>query len=418
MKFALACYGTRGDVEPSAAVARELLARGHEVRMAVPRELIAFVEGAGIEAVPYGPPMKDFLDDEFLRNFWTGFARNPARLLRDLWKPIIRYWEEVSTTLVSVAEGVDLLSSGINFEQPVANVAEHYDIPFVTLHDFPMRPNGKLLPNLPSVLVRNVGKLTEWLFWRSTKKVENHQRRLLNLPEAKRPAPQRFLERGSLEIQGYDEACFPGLAAEWAKWRRQRPFVGTLTLALPTDADDEIASWIAAGTPPVFFAPGSIPVESPAEIVELISSACADLGERALICSFGTDFSDAPRFENVKVADTVNFGTVFPACRGAVHHGGSGTTAAVLRAGLPSLVLWNSGQQRYWAAQVQELKVGVSRHFSATTRNTLVSDLNRVLDPECIRRAAELAARMTDPSKSVAQAADLFEDAVRRHKIE
>ncbi|MGO9286502.1 glycosyltransferase, partial [Mycobacterium sp.] len=36
MKFVLASYGSRGDIEPCAAVGRELLRRGHDVRMAVP----------------------------------------------------------------------------------------------------------------------------------------------------------------------------------------------------------------------------------------------------------------------------------------------------------------------------------------------------------------------------------------------
>ena len=415
MKFALACYGTRGDVEPSAAVGRELLQRGHEVRMAVPPELVDFVETAGLEATSYGPVLQDFLDEEFLRNFWKGFARNPVKLLRDLWRPVIRYWEETSATLMSVANGADLLSSGLNFEQPAANVAEYYDIPLTTLHDFPMRPNGQLLPSLPSPLVRNVGKLTEWLFWRASKQVENAQRRELGLPKATYPSPRRMIERGSIEIQAYDEVCFPGLAAEWAKWNGQRPFVGTLTMGLTTDTDDEVASWIATGTPPIFFAPGSIPVESPADTVEMISAACAQVGERALVCSFGTDFSTAPQFDNVKVASTVNFAAVFPTCRAAVHHGGSGTTAAVMRSGLPSLILWSSGQQRYWAAQLKRLKVGTARHFSAaTTREALVSDLQRILAPEYVASAQELATRMTSPADSVAKAADIMEDAVRR----
>ena len=55
MKFALAAHGTRGDVEPCAAVGLELLRRGHEVRMAVPRNLVGFVESAGLAAVAYGP---------------------------------------------------------------------------------------------------------------------------------------------------------------------------------------------------------------------------------------------------------------------------------------------------------------------------------------------------------------------------
>ena len=47
MKFALASWGVRGDIEPCTAVGRELLRRGHEVRMAVPPDLVAFVEAAG-----------------------------------------------------------------------------------------------------------------------------------------------------------------------------------------------------------------------------------------------------------------------------------------------------------------------------------------------------------------------------------
>jgi hypothetical protein len=54
MKFALAGYGTRGDVEPCVAVGRELLRRGHEVRMAVPPDQVGFAESAGLAAVAYG----------------------------------------------------------------------------------------------------------------------------------------------------------------------------------------------------------------------------------------------------------------------------------------------------------------------------------------------------------------------------
>ncbi|WP_369829926.1 glycosyltransferase, partial [Mycobacterium sp. E2238] len=178
--------------------------------------------------------------------------------------------------------------------------------------------------------------------------------------------------RGSLEIQAYDEVCFPGLAAEWAKWGGQRPFVGSLTMELPTDTDDEdVASWIAAGTPPICFGSGSIPLESPSATVEMISSACANLGERALLCFGGTDFSDVPHFDHVKVVGVVNYASVFPACRAVVHHGGSGTTAASLRAGIPTLILWSSADQPYWGNQIKRLKVGTARRFSETTEKSL-----------------------------------------------
>ena len=53
MKFVMSSYGTRGEVEPCVAVGRELVRRGHEVCMAVPRDLVGFVESAGLEAVAY-----------------------------------------------------------------------------------------------------------------------------------------------------------------------------------------------------------------------------------------------------------------------------------------------------------------------------------------------------------------------------
>jgi len=418
MKFAIACYGSRGDVEPSVAVGRELLRRGHDVCMAVPPDLVSFAEAAGLATVPYGPIVEALLNEDFVRNFWTQLFRNPIRSLRELWEPIARYWGETSATLTSLADGADLLSTGLNFEQAAANVAEYYDIPLIALHHFPMRANGQLVPILPSPLVRSAGTLTEWLFWRSTHKVEDTQRRELGLPKATGPSPRRIAERKSLEIQAYDEFCFPGLAAEWAKWDGRRPFIGTLTMELTTDADDEVASWSAAGTPPICFATGSIPVESPADTVEMISAACAQLGERALVCFGGTDFSHLPHFDHVKVVGPVNYAATFPACRAVVHHGGSGTTAASLRAGIPTLILWSSADQPYWGNQLKRLKVGTARRFSTTTRESLVADLRRILAPQYAIRARELAPRMTTPAKSVAKAADLFEDAVRRKRVE
>ena len=420
MKFALASYGTRGDIEPSAAVGRELLRRGHDVRLAVPPELVSFVESIGLAAVPYGPRVQEFLDEEFLRNMWTDFLRNawtirgPFRLAGKVWEPIIRHWAEASTTLMSLANGADLLSTGLNFEQAAANVAEHYDIPLVTLHHFPMRPNGQLIPRLPSPLVRTGGRLVDWLFWRSTRAVENAQRRELGLPRATNPSPRRIADRGTLEIQAYDEVCFPGLAAEWAKWNGRRPFVGALTLELSTDADDEVASWIAAGTPPICFGAGSIPLESPSATVELISTACAQLGERALVCAGASGVDDLPHFDHVKVVGPVNYAAVFPACRAVVHHGGSGTTAASLRAGIPTLVLWSSADQPYWGAQVKRLQVGTARRFSATTGESLVADLRRILAPQYASRARELAAAMTKPAESISRTADLLEEASQR----
>jgi UDP:flavonoid glycosyltransferase YjiC (YdhE family) len=417
MKFVLACYGTRGDIEPCAAVGRELLRRGHEVRMAVPPNLVGFAEATGFATVAYGLDTQALFDE--YRNFWTSFFRNfwriqdLIRFWREFWEPVAQNWAEMSTTLTSLADGADLLLTGQSFQAPAANVAESYDIPLATLHHFPVRANGQVVPILPSPLVRSAMKAFQWLYWRAMKKVEDAQRRELGLTKATSPSPRRIAERGSLEIQAYDEVCFPGLAAEWAKWGGRRPFVGALTMELPTDADDEVASWIAAGTPPICFGFGSMPVESAADTVAMISAACAQLGERALVCSGWSDFSHVPHFDHVKVVGLVNYAATFPACRAVVHHGGAGTTAASLRAGVPTLILTMAGDQSLWGAMVKRLKAGTARRLSTTTQKSLVADLRRILVPEYVTRAREIATRMTKPTESVAAAADLVENLAR-----
>lgn len=415
MRFALASYGTRGDIEPSVVLGRELQRRGHDVCIAVPPDLIGFAESAGLTAVPYGAQTQVWLD--MFRNFFTSrFStfckiREKSRWARELWEISTHAWVQMNQTLTSLADGADLVLAGQTYQEIAANVAEYHGLPLAALHHVPLRPNGQVVAILPEPVSRLALMGHDWLWWRAIKNVENAQRRELGLPKATYGSPRRIAERGSLEIQAYDEVAFPGLAAEWTNWRHQRPFVGALTLELATDADGEAASWIAAGTPPIFFGFGSMPVKSPADAVEMISEACAELGERALICAGWSDFDDVTHFDHVKVVGAVNYASIFPSCRAAVHHGGSGTTAASLRAGIPTLILSVDVNQIIWGAQVKRrLKVGTHRRLSGTTRESLVADLRRILAPEYAIRARELAARMTTPGESVAKAADLAEN--------
>ena len=73
MKFVLASWGSRGDVEPNLAVGRELVRRGHDVTIAVPPDLVGFTEAAGVTAVGLGPEAQSILDSH--REFWTCFFR-------------------------------------------------------------------------------------------------------------------------------------------------------------------------------------------------------------------------------------------------------------------------------------------------------------------------------------------------------
>jgi len=388
MKMVLASYGTRGDVEPFTTVGRELLRRGHDVCMAVPPNMVGFLETVGFAAVAFGP--------EPLSSVRSRTVDDPASAMAEQVEYLSRAMEEWGTTLTALANGADLLITGRIEQGLAANVAEYHGIPQAALHFF---------PGAHARLSGWAGDITE--------EAENAQRRALGLPEATRHSTR------SLEIQAYDALCFPELAAEWADGDVWRPFVGALTLELPTEADDEVLSWIAAGTPPIYFGFGSgVWLQNPAQTFGLISVACARLGERALICSGASEFADAPHSDQVKIVGAVNHSAIFPACRAVVHQGGAGTTAAGMRAGIPTLILWHPiNDQQIWADAVARLKVGSGRAFSASNLGSLVADLRSILDPQCITRAREVAAQMTKPAVSVARAADLLEHAGRLGRV-
>jgi UDP:flavonoid glycosyltransferase YjiC (YdhE family) len=392
MKIVIVGYGSRGEAEPFIAVGRELLRRGHEVCMAVSPNTIDFVESLGLVPTAYGPDSREAMNPPTnIAHPVAGMAfTNVFEMVSGITEHITQVKTAKTKTLTSLAEGADLIVAGFTERGVAAAVADYYRIPSVVLHYFPAKvwPAGGL----------DAGIANE---------TDECQRSMLGLPAASGPS-------AVLEIQAYDAISLPGPAAEWIDPDSPpSPFVGALTLELPADADEEVLSWIAGGTPPIYFGFGSWPIESPVETVAVISAACAQLGERALIYSGSNDFTQVPRFDHVKIVGALNYAAVFSACRAVVHHGGAGTTAAGMRAGIPTLILWFWLDQPIWAEGLTRLKTGAGRQFHASTLDSLVADLRCILAPEYATRAREVAKKMTKPAESIATAADLLEETAR-----
>lgn len=410
MKFAIAVHGTRGDVEPAIAVAFELQRRGHEVSVAVPPNLIEFAHSTGLSHVtPYGPDSHKQMESELIRKWWT--LRNPVTVLRQARHLVMNGWVEMGDTLTKLATDADLIICGTTYQEVAANVAEVHSIPLASLHYFPMRCNNHLLPiRLPTPVLKMLWSFVEWVHWQLLKPAYDAQRRILNLPKSQVRAARKIVEAGTLEIQCYEKLFFPGLEEAW---KGQRPFVGSMTLNMATSVDHEVSWWMSRGRAPIFFGLGSMPIEDPVKTFAMISRVCQELGERALIASGALKFEGICSDHSVMVTPNVNYAAVFPECRAIVHHGGAGTTAASLRSGIPTLVLWEVADQPVWAKQIKRLGVGTSRRFSKTTPSTLHDDLRKILLASCRARAREVAAQMTPPHLSVTMTANLLENFAR-----
>ena len=179
MKFVLACYGTRGDVEPCAAIGRELLRRGHDVRMAVPPDLVDFVESVGLAVVAFGPDARTWQD--LHRDFLTHLFRNPwkipdlIRLGREDWELFTQCWQDISTTLTSAGgpgrpatHPPDWRAARCQRRGVLRHSAGH------AAYQSRYRANGQTVPILPRALARSVATTSEWLDWPMTKQARQH----------------------------------------------------------------------------------------------------------------------------------------------------------------------------------------------------------------------------------------------------
>jgi UDP:flavonoid glycosyltransferase YjiC (YdhE family) len=87
---------------------------------------------------------------------------------------------------------------------------------------------------------------------------------------------------------------------------------------------------------------------------------------------------------------------LFPRASAVIHHGGAGTTAAVMRAGVPSAVVWFLGDQPTWGKRIARLGVGTPPvRFSRFSASWLDRTLQQLTSDQQMRaRAAELGARI------------------------
>jgi sterol 3beta-glucosyltransferase len=91
---------------------------------------------------------------------------------------------------------------------------------------------------------------------------------------------------------------------------------------------------------------------------ELVLAALAQAGERAILQGWDALLRDMALPETVFHAGSLPHGWLFEQVRAVIHHGGFGTTAAGLRAGVPAIVIPHVIDQFYWGQRVYELGVG------------------------------------------------------------
>lgn len=400
MRLALLGVGTRGDVQPLLSLAWELKQRGHSVRLALPDLFVPGLLAAGLDAVPLG------IDVEAMLNSDVGKKALANGDMLSFLKLLVDGERRASATMGDVIQDVCADAEGIVcttlLTDRAAAVSEARRVPLVAQHVFPAPPTAAwAYPLLP---MQSLG--LDWL----NRLVGVALMRATHAPV--RPDIDAFRARYGLPKHGpstLERNDAPGLTTLLAfsghvvprapDWHDRIHVTGWcdvpdgLRRALGEAPDPALEAWLAEGPPPVFFGFGSMPVLDPEKLFRGVRAVVRDLGVRALV---GAGWSRFARVEDkdIFVSPRFDHASVLPRCRAAVHHGGSHTTYASLRAGLPTHIAAVMADQPYWGSRLVHLGVGTTSPFKKLDEAALQRAVTGLLSPERRAAAAALAEKL------------------------
>jgi sterol 3beta-glucosyltransferase len=120
----------------------------------------------------------------------------------------------------------------------------------------------------------------------------------------------------------------------------------------------ELVDFLQAGPAPVYVGFGSMHSSNPQEVTEMVLQALARAKQRGILQTGRGGLSNADLPDDVFAVNSIPHDWLFPQMAAVVHHGGSGTTAAGLRAGMPTVIIPFFADQPFWGARVFELGAG------------------------------------------------------------
>ena len=404
MRALLAFTGSRGDAQPGILLARELLARGHSVTLALSPNLVEFATTHGIPAVGFGRDSAELLYTQHSdQRFRSPDPRQRVRAVLALQRRgVARALRELHV----LAPGHDVLVTGMAGEETAEKVARRVGLPLAAVHFFPIHPN-RSVPVIPTAWGARIPGALNRRIWSTLRWARDTA---LALPFAEfgvveHPLPER------VSIQAYDVDLFPGLAAELPD---RHPIVGFAVdvdgyLGGPVDA--ELDAWLDAGPAPVYVGFGSMAVGDPAALMAVLRAVCARRGQRLLLAA-GWAGIDPILTPEVAIVEQLDHATVFPRCVAAVHHGGAGTTAAALRAGVPQVICAIQADQPYWGRALARLGLAGTMRAAELSERRLTALLDLVAAPHVASRVADYASRFS--GDGVSRAADEVESLIRQ----
>ena len=416
-KIVLATFGSLGDMHPKIALGLELQKRGHDVVIAAAEAYRTKIDGLGLGFAPMAPhPDPD--DRELIRELMD-VRKGSETVIRRIIIPSLR---EMFDDLMAAVSGADLLLTG-EIVYAVKSVVEKSGIKWIstslqpgTLFSAydpfmpPMAPWLEHLRFLGPVFFRNFYRLAKWIA-RDWYKPYRAFRRDLGLSEDHDPI---FYEKYSplLHLALFSKVLSPP-QPDWPPNTVQTGFCFYDGHEDVPQVQPELEEFLNAGEPPIVFTLGSAAVMDARDFYDESAVAAEMLGRRALLL-YGF-VNDPPKGLNTNIIgfEYAPYSHVFPRSACVIHQGGAGTTAQVLRAGVPHLIMPYAHDQPDNASRCRRLGVAevIGRDsYTAKAASTAIGKL--LSDTSYSEKAAKVGELVRSEGGAVA-ACDEIEGVLR-----
>ena len=411
MKVILVALGSHGDVHPFLGIALALQRRGHAVRMIVQGYFTPLVEQTGVAAIGVGTAdeYREMASDPDL---WRRL-KGTRTALRSLGKSMRPVYEAV----VAEAAGGNavVVASSLGLGARIAQ--DHLGIPTVTVHLQPsillseMHPpqlGGIVTPKwLPTWARRAQLRMLDRICDPWIAPPINALRKELGLPPVDRimtryiNSPQRVI--------GLFPAWFAPPAPDWPPQVRltQFPLYDERGLSrLP----ESLERFLDAGSRPIAFTPGSA-MWNGRRFFRESARACDMIGRRGLLLTRHTEQVPRSLPPGVMHVEYAPFSELLPRCAALVHHGGIGTCAQAMAAGIPQLITPFAHDQHDNAATLGRLGVARTIEPARYIAGHIVGQLDELFEDRALPARCRAVSTRFEGIDLLGETCDLIEKA-------
>jgi sterol 3beta-glucosyltransferase len=385
-----------------------LRSAGHTVRLATHEGFRDLVTDHGIEFAPVTHPPTALVSDPVWRR-WQQSGDRFDRYIADLWhiakaaRPLL---ENMLDDFWSACQGADgVIASASGFGSPLmakALGAGHSWAllqPMSRTRQFPyfMTP-GRLW--LPKGLRYETYKLADQVYWRLFRSaVSAWSERNLGSPFTSKRDSGGFLARiPSPTFYGISNHVVPR-PSDWSADIHMHGF-WFLEPHVRWEPPDQLMRFLEDSPAPVYVALSRINAHPPERLLDTVVEALHRCGQRGLVSIEGFQWPELP--STIMAVSSIPHHWLFKRVAAVVHHGGAGTTASALRAGVPSLGVPSFFDQPFWSRRIVDLGVGVDAiPVSALTSDRLAASICQVTSDMDLQKRARSLGRLIRQERGV-----------------